>query len=309
MNTISALQLPWPRLLCLPIALVCAVGSLAVPDRLSAGNPMLDRLIKNGIDLGDKVDRRLPPPTLPDGLTAAEQKSRITEILPRRVTWDKFIDDNMNAPPSIRIESVMGSDGRRIGQSFEFWFVAYGSLGAFEDEQLSKNMLEPSQDSTSSFESKGYQIDDQVLAQVGITRLADPELEEGFAYSEFPLLNKVFLRGVGHGVTSKSGESIEMAWEMDPRFVSDENLKNQWQPILIESGRKSLGPPKEYHGYGGYLKVTPLAGIDRGLFVECHILFHEPETWFNGKNVLRPKMPTVINEAVKKFRRNLKSAN
>ena len=39
------------------------------------------------------------------------------------------------------------------------------------------------------------------------------------------------------------------------------------------------------------------------LFVEQHIIFAEPTGWFDGANLLRSKLPNVVQNAVRTTRR------
>ncbi len=53
--------------------------------------------------------------------------------------------------------------------------------------------------------------------------------------------------------------------------------------------------------------VTRLARPEGALFFEMHVVIHEPEAWFGGPNLLRSKMPLVIQENVRNLRRRLKA--
>ena len=70
-------------------------------------------------------------------------------------------------------------------------------------------------------------------------------------------------------------------------------------------GKTKLGPPTPYAGLGGYIKVTGLHEPAGALLVECHAVFDEPQGWFDGKNLLRSKLPLVVQENVRTFRRKL----
>jgi hypothetical protein len=51
--------------------------------------------------------------------------------------------------------------------------------------------------------------------------------------------------------------------------------------------------------------VTELVGVEDGLFVEVHVVYAEPYGWFEGRNLLRSKLPPVLQDSVRKFRRKL----
>jgi hypothetical protein len=41
------------------------------------------------------------------------------------------------------------------------------------------------------------------------------------------------------------------------------------------------------------------------LLIEVHMVFAEPKGWFEGRNLLRSKLPPVMQDSVRKFRRQL----
>ena len=62
----------------------------------------------------------------------------------------------------------------------------------------------------------------------------------------------------------------------------------------------------EAHPWDGaafYLKITKLAEPAGALFVEEHVVFAEPTGWFDGANLLRSKLPLVIQNNVRTMRR------
>ena len=52
-----------------------------------------------------------------------------------------------------------------------------------------------------------------------------------------------------------------------------------------------------------------LAEPKGALFVEGHVVFAEPVKWFDGANLLRSKLPPVIQGQVRSFRRELAKSN
>ena len=41
------------------------------------------------------------------------------------------------------------------------------------------------------------------------------------------------------------------------------------------------------------------------MLIEYHVVFEEPEAWFQGANLLSSKLPLVIQDVVRSFRRKL----
>jgi hypothetical protein len=101
-----------------------------------------------------------------------------------------------------------------------------------------------------------------------------------------------------------------VAWELDPRFApsetNDRRLQNRWvKRNRDERGQIVLGDPQSYAGAAGYLIVSGLTGIENASLVEAEIVFHEPADWFSGSNLLRSKVPLIIQESARRFRREL----
>ena len=58
------------------------------------------------------------------------------------------------------------------------------------------------------------------------------------------------------------------------------------------------------------MKLTRLADPDGAVFVEYHGVYNEPSGWFPGEeNLLRSKLPLVVQQEVKQFRVKLSNAS
>jgi hypothetical protein len=123
---------------------------------------------------------------------------------------------------------------------------------------------------------------------------------------DVPILNRVHLRGVGMALRERRDTSIIAALLLDDRLHDDKEFPNTWSPLERDAqGKLSVGSAHPYSGLGGYMKITSLSEPAGALFIECHIAFDEPEAWFNGKNFLRSKLPLVVQDNVRTFRRKL----
>jgi hypothetical protein len=92
---------------------------------------------------------------------------------------------------------------------------------------------------------------------------------------------------------------------MDDRFQNDKQHPNIWRHINVVEEEEKLGSPQPYTGMAGYVLVTKLPEPAGALLVEMHFLLHEPPAWFGGRNLLRSKLPTLIQDNVRSFRRKL----
>ena len=268
-------------------------------------NPVFRRLIVEGINVSGDQTESLPSPTLADDADRAAQRHIVTRAA-GKYGWSRFVRDSVVAPFAVELSFVKDGDGNRIGHSIDLWFVAYGTLEKLSDDRLINDLIqiEPARNAQ---DAQGNELSAKELAENGIVVGESDEFQEKFVYGEFPLMERVRVAGVGHAAYSRHEGSILMACELDERFAADSELGARWQPIRTDDlGRRKLGTARAYRGFGGYGKITELADPEGALFVECHIVFHEPEEWFTGSNFLRAKMPLLIQESVRKFRRHLR---
>jgi hypothetical protein len=56
---------------------------------------------------------------------------------------------------------------------------------------------------------------------------------------------------------------------------------------------------------GSYAKATSLKEPAGAILLEYHMVYDEPQGWFNGANVIRTKLPVIVQDSVKKLRRKL----
>ena len=99
------------------------------------------------------------------------------------------------------------------------------------------------------------------------------------------------------GHQSHTDESVVVAISIDPRFSADNDFPNSWRSMSRGTGRSlQLGDAQPYQAAGGYMKATRLAKTSGALLIEYHLVFEEPQGWFNGSNLLRSKLPLVCQD-------------
>jgi len=122
----------------------------------------------------------------------------------------------------------------------------------------------------------------------------------------FTLLDKVRLQATTESTRSRTAESNIAASFLDPRFASDPEYPNQWRPVTRDDdGRRHLGSPQPYSGFGGYAKATRLVEPAGAVLIEYHAAFAEPQDWFGGTNLLRSKLPILAQIIVRQLRRGM----
>lgn len=300
----------------MPRFVACLIMILVVPGiahaqaNPPADNPILRELIDRGVRLQSGQFVRLPAPLAPDGLDAKQQEPLVRKAAGKHPV-DRFVRNSVVAPFSLEIESIDDATGNRNGQRADFYFVAYGTLAALIEDNLLGDLAgaqESRGDSGGTIKVRS--LTDEELSARKLAPNRDGGQTESYTAIDVPILDRVQLSGVGVGARQKTDDSILGVWKLDDRFADDKTLPNRWQPIVRDQvGKTTLGPAKPYSGLGGYIKVTRLHEPAGALLVECHIAFDEPQGWFDGKNLLRSKLPLVVQENVRTFRRKVAKAS
>jgi hypothetical protein len=279
------------------LALVLTLAA-AQPATHEAVNPLYRSLLDPGLSVGPGIRAKLPPPTMPDGLGAAGQTAAIKQLIGGDYSYEEFTRKSVVAPQLLRLRDVTPSDPKAPARGVDVWFVAHGDFTALEDEKFLERLVNASRG-----EGNAQALTKEQLAKRTITLSPDVEKREGYGHVEFDFLDKVRIRATGRSVWSKTAESVVVAVEVDPRFRGDPELPNQWQPLTKDAAGVKVGPPQEWGGAGFYLKVTKLAEPAGAVFVEQHVVFAEPVGWFDGANLLRSKLPPVVQHNVRNMRR------
>jgi hypothetical protein len=295
------------RCLVLLFGLIALQLSAASPVRAQAVNPELDALLKKGVAFPGGQMRKLRPPTLVDGLSAAAQQKAIGAILAMRkgraINYQQFTVKNLNTPYVLLIDEDPQYDANQPGHSINLWFVVYADLKTVADPKFLREQFKP--DKTSRIDV----LSDADLKQRQIVPRTIPDGNEWFVHGTFKMLEtnvRVQVQATERVVQTTTKESATIAGQIDRRFDIDAKFPNEWRPVA--QGVVG-GPPTLYYSSGAYAKVTQLIQPAGALLVEYHFVYDEPNGWFNGVNLLRPKLRgTKTDGDVRKFRRDLQAA-
>ncbi|HMO37330.1 MAG TPA: hypothetical protein PKA06_14930, partial [Gemmatales bacterium] len=143
-----------------------------------------------------------------------------------------------------------------------------------------------------------------------ITPLGEPAQateNRGQAHVALPLMDRVLLEGTMQTMWTRNSHSLILAGQLDPQFTSHAQYPNRWRLLQRDAEGKlqPLPASQPYEAVGYYFKFTNLAGMEDALLVEAHLLFAEPAAWFDGANLLRSKLPMVLQTKIRAFRRDL----
>lgn len=272
------------------------LGSLLAPSNHEELNPLFRELRQTGVSVSPTIKVPLPAPAMPDGLDADAQKKIMKELIGNDFDLENFLENSVPAPLILRIGDVTPSDPQAPARKVDIFFVAYGDLNLLANKDFLQKLMGANQK-----EGQGRGLTAADLARRRITKLPENEKKEGYGHTVFSFLEKVQISAAGHSFWSRTPASLVAATVLDPRFTKDPQFPNQWRPI----NEGKLGPPQPYQGAAFYLKATKLADPRGALFVEAHVIFTEPLKWFDGANLLRSKLPLVVQSQVRAFRREL----
>jgi len=265
-------------------------------------NPVFKQLVREGIAV-DSRSVKLPEPALAPTADAKRQTEVVHRIASKKHNYDDFVRKSPVAPFALELNTV-GDDSAERGQTVDLWFVAYGKLDDLSSNELFRQIVAGGESKNQRDEPQD--LSDDALRRRGLKVESSDDRQESYYRMDASVLDKVRVAGIAHGVVTRGRNHILAASLLDPRFADDQDFPNQWRPIHRDtSGKTSLGKPHSYAGLGGYCQAVELHEPRGALFIECHLVIDEPHGWFNGANLLRSKLPIVMQDNVRTLRRKL----
>ncbi|WP_404307386.1 hypothetical protein [Neorhodopirellula lusitana] len=286
---------------------------------------LLSEMVTVGVVLTPQKRFVLPQPDFVSvtgtPVPTAQAKQILAKISGRH--GDRFTRDSIVAPIAVNTDSIPDEAGNRIGHFIDVTFVVHQSIAAIRKSEA-VDQFKTSADGTQSIEFAEDDGADDFEKNKSRT-LAPAELEafgvklddksESLAHLQLALLGKVVIRGVARARRSVWPENADdspiiLTWILDDRFNSDapteDSVANQWRAIeRTQVGEKQLGPPQPYAGLGGYVAITPVPEHPESSIVQIRFVLHEPKDWFSGRNLLRSKLPILVQDRVRNLRREL----
>ena len=280
---------------------LAAAGPAAAED-----NPVLAELLSKGVAMPDGSALKLPAPTLPDGLDAAEQTAAITKLAAPNYTIEQFTQKYSSAPVALKVRTVRGEQGT-VCRTIDFGFVAHGRWETLVSNKFADTIVNTKKKENSekgrTVSKAGFLTEEETRKRELTPSVKKEGQEERFFYTTFTLFDLVEVSATRDAVLTKSPSSFVLAARVDPRFADDAEYPNQWRGVERNAvGDLVFKKKQPYGGAGFYIKVTRLALPKGTIFVEYHSVFHEPKGWFDGENLLRAKLPTIIQHEVRQFR-------
>jgi hypothetical protein len=191
-------------------------------------------------------------------------------------------------------------------RAVDLWFTAHGDWNTLTSREFLESVVKPADEGKSRVVTKSGVLSDQELAARKLSATVKEGFEERFVYSTFSLFERVAISATRFAVLTRGKDVVVAAGRVDPRFAKDADYPNQWRPLLRnEQAEIQRGPVHPWAHGGGYSKITRLVDPADAVLVECHLVYEEPYGWFDGANLVKQKMPLIVTEKVRTFRRKL----
>jgi len=244
--------------------------------------------------------------TLRDNLSAAEQRAAIIQIL-GSLEEERFMRRSIVSPFVFDLRSVSKLEQGGHRQQLDVWFVAHGQLKDIEEKKMIDDLTGPEAKQTPGLPEVARALTE---AEMQSRNLPFGEQPDGTSHSYgimgANVLDKVFVTGITKSEYKRTDDSITLLLSLAPTLMNDSQFPARWHSITkTDAGDFQLGDARDYSDLSAVIKVTPLVGVEDALFVEVHVIYAEPFDWFEGRNLLRSKLPPVIQDSVRKFRRKL----
>lgn len=306
----------------LPAIVLCSfLPAAAAAD--APKNQLLAELLREGSQFASaEQPTKLPPPSFAAGQSADEQTAAIRRIAGKKYPYEQFVRNSPVAPFLLEIHSDggNGTPGKHAGgavergavdrgkiQRIDLWFVAHGALATVTDRDLMGQLA--GEADKSGDEARSKELTDEDLRERDLRREVDEGRSTNYFHFDLSVLDRVRISGLGQSETTRGPRSVVAAVRLDPRFFADAEYPAEWRPLKRDAaGKAVIGDAQAYTGFAGYCQATELAVPQGALLVECHIVFDEPHGWFNGTNLLRAKLPLLLQDNVRTFRRKLAAA-
>lgn len=267
-------------------------------------NQVFAALAAQGVSFGNATVH-LPPPTLPDGLDGPGQKKALEQIANENHPLESLLRNSVVAPFVLKIsdDKTPGAGLAGTARRVDVWFIAHGDFARITSEEFLLGQITPdTKPEQGKADFRGETLTVEQLASRNIVAISNERL----FYISFNLFDRALVSATSQAMLTRNDNSALIAGRIDPRFETDRQWPNRWQPLKRDDlSRLQTGPAQPYRAAAWYLKATKLQQPTGANLIEYHILFDEPHGWFEGANLLRSKLPLVVQDAVRRFRRKV----
>jgi hypothetical protein len=275
-------------------------------------NPVFVDLLEKGITMSDGAAVKLPPPIMPDGLDGEGQRKAFAATAAQTPS---SVEDLMRkshyAPTVAKVRTLKASqnNGPAI-RAIDVWFVVHGRWDLLTSKAFLETLARTKDDGPNRVMIKAGLLDKEELAARKLSITVRNGYEERFPYATFRLYDRVEISATRFSVLTQDAQSLVAAARIDPRFVKDADYPNVWRPLERNAQADiTPGAAKPLNYGGGYAKVTRLLDQPGAVLIEYHMVYEEDYAWFDGVNLVKQKLPIMVQEKVRIFRRKLAAAS
>lgn len=270
----------------------------------AAANPVYQNLITGTSDDLSAFDHQVEvvKPLMKDNMSQAEQREVLKQVGGKKYSVEDLLNGSISAPHVLEMdrEAIDDSAKSTMLTTLSLYFVAKGDLEMVADPKFLESLM--SIDGRS--DEKADPLTDEQLqaAKIDPTKIAKDQ--EGMSVVEGTIFDRIHVTGVARSYWTRSGDSIVSAALFDRRFADKGKLAPTWERFeRQEDGSMKSAETGKLPGLGAYVKITPIKGADKLLFIEAHGALLEPYSWFQGANLLGSKLPTALRNQVQDIRR------
>jgi len=274
---------------------------------LRGENSLMSDLIVKGIPVADEtLVVRLPSPTMSQGMSADDQRLAMNAIA-GDTELERFTKKTIVSPFILKIGGVADLPDRGHVQQLDLWFVTHGTLKDIDNKKLFQELAVPTKSKVNGLIEEARPLTSEELTERKlqlIEQQGDSQISYGILRTN--VLDKVYVTGITFTKGERFDDQLTMAFRLDHRFKDDMSLPARWYPLTEnEVGEAKLGAASPYTVAAAYVQATPLKFAEEAILIEIHLVFSEPYGWFEGRNLLRSKLPPLVQDAVRTFRRKL----
>ncbi len=265
------------------------------------GPSLLEQLEKKGVDFAGKVTVPVKPSLLRVESAGDFPIDRL-EAIAGTVGWEKFARPSPVAPVAIQLEYVKNSADEKVGHHVHSLFAVHTRLNELRDKDL---MLQIFGRPGEQADGNGLKLSE--LSETQLKAVQNPQLSssteasiDSFSVVDVDLLEKIRIHGLLQFQKSEQEGGFTIAWQLVDYQGSLEELRPTWQKLGSADEIRTTHP---YSGWAGFISVARVQRSPEIVVVESRMLMHEPSEWFSASNYIRSKLPLVIQESARSFRR------
>lgn len=260
-------------------------------------NQVYTGVLRDGLKAGGTTVS-LPAPTFRDDLDEAGRRAALLKVCGSEQALSNFLRDSVTAPYVLKTNDSKTEDA--IIRSIDLWFVVRADMSKLDPVKLIGQTDEKAVEvGNMRFEQRLLTADD--LKPKNRTARLEGDAPHWFVDLKGRLLDRIAFEAVDEAMATRAEDSMVVAARVDPAFDAPGEPSNHWKNLRED------GPANPYQGGASYAKISrlKLKEADDALIVEVHAAFAEPNAWFQGAPILRSKISPVVQDQVRRLRREL----